>query len=60
MAQNLRKFGVRPIFNKIEEDALNYGEQDVEVYLPRLETTSTLSLRGTLEAVCIEFVVVNA
>nr|XP_014096706.2 serine protease inhibitor 77Ba [Bactrocera oleae]XP_036214158.1 serine protease inhibitor 77Ba [Bactrocera oleae]XP_036214159.1 serine protease inhibitor 77Ba [Bactrocera oleae]XP_036214160.1 serine protease inhibitor 77Ba [Bactrocera oleae]XP_036214161.1 serine protease inhibitor 77Ba [Bactrocera oleae]XP_036214162.1 serine protease inhibitor 77Ba [Bactrocera oleae] len=54
VAQNLRKFGVRPIFNKIEEDALNYGEQDVEVYLPRLETTSTLSLRGTLEAMGIK------
>lgn len=54
VVQNLRKFGVRPIFNKLEEDALGFGEQEVEVYLPRFETTTTFPLRGTLEAMGIK------
>lgn len=54
VAQSLQQLGVRPIFNKLEEDALNFGEQEVEVYVPRFETSTSISLRGTLEAMGIK------
>ncbi|XP_054086010.1 serine protease inhibitor 77Ba-like isoform X3 [Zeugodacus cucurbitae] len=54
VVQNLQKIGVRPIFNKLEEDDLAFGEQEVGVFLPRFETTVTLPLRGSLEKLGIK------
>ncbi|CAD7005894.1 unnamed protein product [Ceratitis capitata] len=54
VVHNLQKIGVRPIFKKLEEDALGFDEQEVEVYLPRFNLDSTYPLRGALEQLGIK------
>ncbi|XP_054732852.1 serine protease inhibitor 77Ba-like [Anastrepha obliqua] len=49
VVHNLQTLGVRAIMKKLEEDALGFDEQEVEVYLPRFNTATTFPLRGSLE-----------
>ncbi|XP_067647923.1 serine protease inhibitor 77Ba-like [Eurosta solidaginis] len=49
VAHNLQTLGIQSIFRKLQEDALSYDEQEVEVYLPRFNTATTFPLRGSLE-----------